>query len=62
MSKYELNQKVKVADLDTGGGHYGKVEDIVKDMFNGADLYLVKVEGQVKTYTEESIRPLKKRK
>jgi len=40
--------------------HYGRVEDIVRDMFDGSDLYLVNVLGEVKTYKRESLLPLKK--
>lgn len=50
-----------------GGGqkvksHYGRIEDIVRDMFDGSDLYLVNVLGKVKTYKAESLLPLKKDK
>ena len=47
----------------TGGGektHYGRIEDIVRDMFDGSDLYLVKVLDKVKTYKAESLLPLRK--
>lgn len=47
-----------------GGGviktHYGRIEDIVVDMFDGSDLYLVKVLDEVKTYKAESLLPLRK--
>ena len=45
-----------------GGGknHYGKIENIVRDMFDGSDLYLVNVQGEIKTYKAGSFRPLKK--
>ena len=48
-----------------GGGqkpktHYGRIEDIVRDMFDGSDLYLVNVLGEVKTYKAESLQPLTK--
>ena len=45
-----------------GGGktHYGKIENIVRDMFDGSDLYLVNVLGEIKTYKAESFRRLKK--
>lgn len=47
-----------------GGGrgktHYGRIEDIVRDMFDGSDLYLVNVLGEVKTYKAESFLPLRK--
>ena len=45
-----------------GGGktHYGKIENIVRDMFDGSDLYLVNVLGEIKTYKAESFRHLKK--
>ena len=45
-----------------GGGktHYGKIENIVRDMFDGSDLYLVNVLGEIKTYKAESFRTSKK--
>ena len=46
-----------------GGGiktHYGRIENIVRDMFDGSDLYLVNVLGEVKTYKAESLLPLRK--
>ena len=45
-----------------GGGetHYGRIENIVRDMFDGTDLYLVNVLGEIKTYKAESFRLLKK--
>ena len=50
-----------------GGGaktHFGRIEDIVKDMFDNSDLYLVSIPalGMTKTYKKESILPLKKDK
>ena len=48
---------------DRGGGgktHYGRIEDIVRDMFDGSDLFLVNVLGEVKTYKAESFLPLRK--
>lgn len=43
--------------------HFGKIENIVKDMFDGSDLYLVRTrmnnESVVKTYKEGSLRKLK---
>ena len=32
----------------------------MRDMFDGSDLYLVNVLGEVKTYKAESLLPLKK--
>ena len=43
-----------------GGTHYGKIENIVGDMFDGSDLYLVNVLGEIKTYKAESFRPLRR--
>lgn len=45
-----------------GGGktHYGRIEDIVRDMFDGSELFLVNVLGEVKTYKAESFIPLRK--
>lgn len=47
---------------ERGGGktHYGRIEDIVCDMFDGSDLYLVNVLGEIKTYKAESLLPLRK--
>ena len=57
ISDYQSNwggQKVKT--------HYGRIEDIVRDMFDGSDLYLVNVLGEIKTYKAESLMPLKRSK
>lgn len=46
-----------------GGGsktHYGRIENIVVDIFDGSDLYLVNVLGEIKTYKAESFRPLRR--
>jgi hypothetical protein len=40
--------------------HYGRIEDIARDMFDGSDLYLVRVLDEVKTYKAESLLPLRK--
>ena len=42
--------------------HYGRIEDIVADMYDGSDLYLVNVLGETKTYKKESLILLKKDK
>ena len=57
----KIGQKVKVADPMGGGNHYGKIEDIVRDMFDGGNLFLVNVKGEVKTYRAESLKELNKR-
>ena len=43
-----------------GKTHYGRIENIVGDMFDGSDLYLVNVLGEIKTYKAESFRPLRR--
>lgn len=67
-SIFTIGQRVRVAELSDNqtnrvGGvktHYGRIEDIVRDMFDGSDLYLVNVLGEVKTYKAESLLPLRK--
>ena len=64
---FTIGKRVRVAELSENqtnrGGvktHYGRIEDIVRDMFDGSDLYLVNVLGEVKTYKAESLLPLRK--
>ena len=66
---FSIGKRVRVSELidsqcNRGGQkpktHYGRIEDIVRDMFDGSDLYLVNVLGEVKTYKAESLLPLKK--
>lgn len=64
---FAIGKRVRVAELSENqsnrGGvktHYGRIEDIVRDMFDGSDLYLVNVLGEVKTYKAESLMPLRK--
>ena len=68
-STFSIGKRVRVSELidsqcNRGGQkqktHYGRIEDIVRDMFDGSDLYLVNVLGEVKTYKAESLLPLKK--
>lgn len=66
-SIFTIGKRVRVAELSDNqtnrGGvktHYGRIEDIVMDIFDGSDLYLVNVLGEVKTYKAESLLPLKK--
>ena len=68
-STFSIRKRVRVSELidsqcNRGGQnpktHYGRIEDIVRDMFDGSDLYLVNVLGEVKTYKRESLLPLKK--
>lgn len=66
-SIFTIGKRVRVAELSDNqtnrGGvktHYGRIEDIVRDMFDGSDLYLVNVLGEVKTYKAESLLPLRK--
>ena len=70
-STYTIGKRVRVSELadsqcNRGGQkvktHYGRIEDIVRDMFDGSDLYLVNVLGEVKTYKAESLITLKKDK
>ena len=70
-STFTIGKRVRVSELadsqcNRGGQkpktHYGRIEDIVRDMFDGSDLYLVNVLGEVKTYKAESLLPLKKDK
>ena len=64
---FTIGKRVRVAELSDNqtnrGGvktHYGRIENIVRDMFDGSDLYLVNVLGEVKTYKAESLLPLRK--
>lgn len=66
MEKLAIGKRVRVsepADNQGKGGaktHYGRIEDIVPDMYDGTDLYLVKVLGEVKAYKREALLPLRK--
>lgn len=42
-----------------GGRHRGKIENIVKDMFDGTVLYLVKIKGTVVPVREGAIELMK---
>ena len=62
---FKIGQRVRVSEISEaseGGGqtHYGRIENIVRDMFDGSDLYLVNVLGEIKTYKAESFRPLRR--
>ena len=62
---FKIGQRVRVSEISesqAGGGkpHYGRIENIVGDMFDGSDLYLVNVLGEIKTYKAESFRPLRR--
>ena len=64
---FKIGQRVRVSEISEsqaseGGGktHYGRIENIVEDMFDGSDLYLVNVLGEIKTYKAESFRPLRR--
>ena len=62
---FKIGQRVRVSEItesQTRGGetHYGRIENIVGDMFDGSDLYLVNVLGEIKTYKAESFRPLRR--
>ena len=62
---FKIGQRVRVSETSepqAGGGktHYGRIENIVGDMFDGSDLYLVNVLGEIKTYKAESFRPLRR--
>lgn len=67
-SIFTIGKRVRVAELSEnqtnrggrGKTHYGRIEDIVRDMFDGSDLFLVNVLGEVKTYKAESFLPLRK--
>ena len=63
---FKIGQRVRVSEISesqvNGGGetHYGRIENIVGDMVDGSDLYLVNVLGEIKTYKAESFRPLRR--
>lgn len=64
---FTIGKRVRVSEtsdsqVNRGGvkTHYGRIENIVRDMFDGSDLYLVNVLGEVKTYKAESLLPLRK--
>ena len=65
-SIFTIGKRVMVAELSDnqtnrgGETHYGRIEDIVRDMFDGSDLFLANVLGEVKTYKAESFMPLRK--
>ena len=56
----ESRTKSESGQPNGGGSNYGKIEDIVRDMYDGSPLYLVNIKGEVKTFKEESLTPLKK--
>ena len=60
VSHYGNRKKNQSLRSDGGGTHYGKIRNIVKDMFDGSILYVVEVKGVEKTYKEESLLPLRK--
>lgn len=55
-----MQNSLTIRPLGGGKTHYGRIENIVRDMFDGSDLYLVNVLGEVKTYKAESLLPLRK--
>ena len=56
-----MQNSLKIKPIGGGGKtHYGRIEDIVRDMFDGSELFLVNVLGEVKTYKAESFIPLRK--
>ena len=58
-----MQNSLKIKPIGGGRGgktHYGRIEDIVRDMFDGSELFLVNVLGEVKTYKAESFIPLRK--
>ena len=61
---FKIGQRVRVSEISEsqagGGPHYGRIENIVEDMFDGSNLYLVNVLGEIKTYKAESFRPLRR--
>lgn len=61
---FKIGQRVRVSETseasEGGQTHYGKIENIVEDMFDRSDLYLVNVLGEIKTYKAESFRPLRR--
>ena len=63
---FKIGQRVRVSEISesqaSGGGktHYGRIENIVRDMFDGSDLYLVNILGEIKTYKAESFQPLRR--
>lgn len=64
MEKMTIGKRVRIKEVcdsqDNRGGvktHYGRIENIVRDIFDGSDLYLVNVRGKVKTYKLESLSP-----
>ena len=63
---FKIGQRVRVSEISEsqvgvgGKTHYGRIENIVGDMFDGSDLYLVNVLGEIKTYKAESFRPLRR--
>lgn len=66
-STFTIGKRVRVSELtetNRRGGdkktHYGIIEDITRDMFDGSDLYLVRVLDKVKTYKAESLLPVSK--
>ena len=59
---FKIGQRVRVSETSEASGgktHYGRSENIVGDMFDGSDLYLVNVLGKIKTYKAESFLPLR---
>ena len=65
-STFTIGKRVRVSEpTETNRGgvkktHYGRIEDITRDMFDGSDLYLVRFLDEVKTYKAESLLPLRK--
>lgn len=62
---FKIGQRVrasKTSEASEGGDktHYGRIENIVGDMFDGSDLYIVNILGEIKTYKAESFQPLRR--
>lgn len=66
METLAINQKVRVMCLDPHQGgvkkHFGWVEDIVKNIFDSTDLYMVRMrignKPVVRTFARESLIPV----
>lgn len=63
---YRVNSKVWVTVAETspigGGRHRGVIENVVKDMFDYSNLYLIKTCGIVIPAREEALEPYKSKK
>ena len=62
---FKIGQRVRFSETSEPRARgaktrHGKIKNIVRDMRDRSDLYLVNVLGEIKTYKAESFRPLRR--